>query len=74
MKNEPPADLVLDDRAPVGDALVAIKGLEQRVAPASTVTGAAILKHLREAQFDVEFGRVDLAAVEASYKQWSLSP
>ena len=37
------ADLVLDDLAPVGDALVQVKGLEQRVAPASTITGAAIL-------------------------------
>ncbi len=37
------ADLVLDDLAPIGDALVAVEGLEQRVAPASTVTGAAIL-------------------------------
>ena len=37
------ADLVLDDRAPIGDALVALDGLAQRVAPASTVTGAAIL-------------------------------
>jgi uncharacterized phosphosugar-binding protein len=36
-------DLVLDDRAPLGDALVQVQGLEQRVAPASTVTGAAIL-------------------------------
>ena len=37
------ADLVLDDCAPVGDALVALEGLSQRVAPASTVTGAVIL-------------------------------
>jgi uncharacterized phosphosugar-binding protein len=37
------ADLVLDDLAPVGDALVEIPGLPQRVSPASTVTGAAIL-------------------------------
>ena len=37
------ADLVLDDRAPVGDALVQLDGLDQRVAPASTVTGAVIL-------------------------------
>jgi NADPH-dependent 2,4-dienoyl-CoA reductase/sulfur reductase-like enzyme len=29
-----------------------------------------VVEHLREAQFDVEFARVDLAAVEASYKQW----
>jgi uncharacterized phosphosugar-binding protein len=37
------ADLVLDNRAPVGDALVALPGLPQQVGPTSTVTGAAIL-------------------------------
>jgi uncharacterized phosphosugar-binding protein len=37
------ADLVLDDHAPVGDALVEIPGLSQKVGPSSTVTGAAIL-------------------------------
>jgi len=37
------ADLVLDDRAPLGDALVELPGLPQRVGPCSTVTGAAIL-------------------------------
>jgi len=37
------ADLVLDNRAPVGDALVALPGLAQRVGPSSTITGAAIL-------------------------------
>jgi uncharacterized phosphosugar-binding protein len=37
------ADLVLDNRVPLGDALVALPGLEQRVGPSSTVTGAAIL-------------------------------
>ena len=37
------ADLVLDNHAPVGDALVAVSGLAQRVGPVSTVTGAAIL-------------------------------
>lgn len=37
------ADLVLDDCAPVGDALVELPGLTQRAGPASTVTGAAIL-------------------------------
>lgn len=37
------ADLVLDDRAPVGDALVEIPGMRQRVGPSSTVTGAAML-------------------------------
>jgi uncharacterized phosphosugar-binding protein len=37
------ADLVLDNRAPIGDAIVEVPGLEQRVAPSSTVTGAAML-------------------------------
>ena len=37
------ADLVLDNRAPVGDALVELPGLAQKVGPSSTVTGAAIL-------------------------------
>jgi uncharacterized phosphosugar-binding protein len=37
------ADLVLDDLAPVGDALVELPGMAQRVGPISTVTGAAIL-------------------------------
>jgi uncharacterized phosphosugar-binding protein len=36
-------DLVLDDLAPVGDALVELPGLAQRVGPISTVTGAALL-------------------------------
>ncbi|NLG96920.1 MAG: SIS domain-containing protein [Chloroflexi bacterium] len=37
------ADLVLDNRAPVGDALVEIPGTQQKAAPSSTVTGAAML-------------------------------
>ena len=37
------ADLALDDCAPVGDALVELPGMAQRVGPASTVSGAAIL-------------------------------
>ena len=37
------ADLVLDNHAPVGDALIELPGLPQRVGPSSTVTGAAIL-------------------------------
>lgn len=37
------ADLVLDDHAPVGDAMVELPGLPQRVGPVSTVAGAAIL-------------------------------
>jgi len=37
------ADLVLDNHAPVGDALVEVPGFPTRVAPVSTITGAAIL-------------------------------
>ena len=37
------ADLVLDNHAPIGDALIELPGLAQRVGPISTVTGAAIL-------------------------------
>jgi uncharacterized phosphosugar-binding protein len=37
------ADLVLDNRAPVGDAAIALPGLPQKVGPTSTITGAAIL-------------------------------
>ncbi|MDF1512983.1 MAG: SIS domain-containing protein [Anaerolineae bacterium] len=36
-------DLVLDNRAPIGDALMAIPGMAQHVGPSSTVTGATIL-------------------------------
>ena len=36
-------DLVLDNLAPVGDALIEIPGMAQKVGPSSTVTGAAIL-------------------------------
>jgi uncharacterized phosphosugar-binding protein len=37
------ADLVLDNHAPVGDALVEIPGLSQKVGSSSTITGVAIL-------------------------------
>jgi uncharacterized phosphosugar-binding protein len=37
------ADLVLDNCAPVGDALVELPGMAQRAAPCSTVLGAAML-------------------------------
>jgi uncharacterized phosphosugar-binding protein len=40
------ADLVLDDLAPPGDAVVEVPSLAQRVSPVSTVTGAAILNSL----------------------------
>jgi uncharacterized phosphosugar-binding protein len=52
------ADLVLDNCAPVGDALAEIPGLPQRVGPASTVTGAAILNAVvsRAAELLMECG------------------
>lgn len=37
------ADLVLDNRAPIGDALIDLPGLPQRAGASSTVTGAALL-------------------------------
>lgn len=37
------ADLVLDNCVPMGDALVELPGLQQRVGPASTIAGAALL-------------------------------
>jgi uncharacterized phosphosugar-binding protein len=37
------ADLVLDNRAPVGDAVVELPGLAQKAGSVSTVTGAAML-------------------------------
>ncbi len=37
------ADLVLDNRAPVGDALIDLPSLPQNVGPSSTITGATIL-------------------------------
>jgi len=36
------ADIVIDNCAPIGDALVEIKNLDYKVAPASTVTGIVI--------------------------------
>ena len=36
-------DLVLDNHAPIGDALIEIPGMAQKVGPSSTITGAAIL-------------------------------
>jgi uncharacterized phosphosugar-binding protein len=37
------ADLVLDNHAPAGDALIQLPGLAQKVGPSSTVTGVAML-------------------------------
>ena len=39
-------DLVLDNHAPIGDALIKIPGMAQKVGPSSTVTGAAILNSI----------------------------
>ena len=41
------ADLVLDNGAPAGDAMVFIEGMEQRVAPGSTVGGALMVNCLK---------------------------
>jgi len=37
------ADLFLDDKVPIGEALVAVEGCDQKVAPASTIANAFIL-------------------------------
>jgi uncharacterized phosphosugar-binding protein len=52
------ADLVLDLCSPVGDALVQVAGLPQRVGPSSTVVGAAILNSVvvRTAELLLEQG------------------
>ncbi len=39
-------DIVLDNHGDIGDACVALEGLEQKVAPTSTVIGAAILNSI----------------------------
>jgi uncharacterized phosphosugar-binding protein len=41
------ADLVLDTGAPVGDAMVAIKGLETPVAPGSTIGGCLLINSIK---------------------------
>lgn len=41
------ADIVLDTGAPVGDAAVAIPGMEMKVAPASTIGGAMIVNCIK---------------------------
>ena len=40
------ADVVLDNHGDVGDACVEIDGLEQKVAPTSTVIGAVMLNSI----------------------------
>jgi uncharacterized phosphosugar-binding protein len=73
------ADLVLDNLAPVGDALVAVPGLAQHVGPVSTVTGAAILNAVvaRAAQLLVQrtgdapvFMSANLDQGEAHNQRW----
>jgi uncharacterized phosphosugar-binding protein len=41
------ADLVLDTGAPVGDAMVRVQGLDEPVAPGSTVGGAMIVNSIK---------------------------
>ncbi|MEM9722554.1 MAG: SIS domain-containing protein [Bacteroidota bacterium] len=43
------ADLVLDTGAPVGDAMVALEGLESPVSPGSTVGGSMVINCLKAA-------------------------
>lgn len=73
------ADLVLDDHAPVGDALIELPGMPQRVGPISTVTGAAILNAVvvRVAQLLLErtgdapvFMSANLDAGDAHNRRW----
>lgn len=40
-------DLVLDTGAPAGDAVVAVEGLDEKVAPASTVGGCVVINALK---------------------------
>jgi len=40
-------DLVLDTGAPVGDAMVAVAGLENRVAPGSTIGGCVVINSIK---------------------------
>jgi uncharacterized phosphosugar-binding protein len=73
------ADLVLDDCAPVGDALVELAPLAQKVGPASTITGAAILNAVvvRTAELILEqtgdapvFLSANLDGGEAQNQKW----
>lgn len=60
------ADLVLDNHAPVGDALIELPGLPQRVGPLSTVTGAAILNAVAVRVAELLFRRTGDAPVFVS--------
>ena len=57
------ADLVLDNCVPVGDALIELPGLPQRVGPASTVSGAAILNAVVVRAVELLFQRTGNAPV-----------
>lgn len=57
------ADLVLDNLAPVGDALVEIPGMVQRVGPSSTITGAAILNAVMTRSAQILYERTGDAPV-----------
>lgn len=57
------ADLVLDNCVPVGDALIELPGLPQRVGPASTVSGAAILNAVVVRTVELLFQRTGNAPV-----------
>jgi uncharacterized phosphosugar-binding protein len=52
------ADVTIDNCAIVGDASVKLEGMEQRVGPTSTVTGAAIIDAIatQAAQLLIEKG------------------
>ncbi|MCD6488091.1 MAG: SIS domain-containing protein [Desulfurococcales archaeon] len=52
------ADIVIDNKVPVGDAIYSIKGLKQKVAPVSTIINAYIIQSLsvRVAEILVEKG------------------
>jgi uncharacterized phosphosugar-binding protein len=61
------ADIVLDTGAPVGDAMVAIPGMEMNVAPGSTVGGALLVNCLKAeiARLLTEAGEPPLALAGA---------
>ncbi|GAB4565959.1 MAG: SIS domain-containing protein [Anaerolineae bacterium] len=62
------ADLVLNNHAPIGDALVPIEGLPFRIGPSSTVLGAALLNAVvvRAAELLAEWGYPVPAFVSAN--------
>lgn len=52
------SDIVIDNHVPVGDAVIVVKGMKQKVAPVSTVVGSAILHSitLRAVEILIERG------------------